>query len=62
MEIEIVQTKVCVCGRKIISVTGRCSICISEGSKALARYLAGEISFPKYMRELRKHGVNDYGE
>ena len=56
IDIEIRQTRECVCGREIISITGRCGLCIKEGSDAFWDYINGKITFPGFMRRLRKHG------
>jgi hypothetical protein len=56
MDIVIVLTEKCVCKRQVISVTGRCGICIKEGSEAFWLYMDGKITFPSFMRRLRKHG------
>ncbi len=56
MDIIIEQTEECVCGRQVISITGRCGLCIAEGSDALWDYINGKITFPGFMRRLRKYG------
>lgn len=44
MDVNIVQTEVCRCKREVISVSGRCGLCITEGAVAFWRYIDKEIS------------------
>lgn len=53
MDIEIIQTETCVCGRAIIGIGGRCELCVQEGALAFWEYINGKISYSEYMRRLK---------
>jgi len=56
MDIEITYTQQCSCSRGIIGVTGSCEQCFAERTALFWEYFNGKITFPKYMRELRRVG------
>ena len=54
MDIKIIQTEMCGCGRQVISVTGCCGICIREGAQAFWDLADGKITYPGFIRRLRR--------
>lgn len=52
MDVNITQTRTCVCGRDVISITGRCGLCITDASVLFWRYIDGEITLAGFMRKL----------
>jgi hypothetical protein len=56
VDTEIKQTRICSCGREVISVAGTCGTCIKEGSEAFWLFCNDQITFAGFMRRLRKRG------
>lgn len=54
MDVRIERTEICPCGKNVVGVSGRCDECISRGRALLELYLTGEISFPAYVRRMRR--------
>lgn len=55
MDVEkVTRTQMCRCGRNVIGLAGTCPQCIREGAEAFWAYVNGEISFPGFMRRLRR--------
>ena len=55
MDIEVTQTEVCICKRMTIGVSGTCDLCIIEGAQAFWDLVNKKISYPGFIRRLRRN-------
>lgn len=53
MEVHITQTRICKCGREVISMAGVCGLCAKEGAGLFWAYMAGKITFDHYMSRIK---------
>lgn len=59
MDIIVRNEQTCPCGRKFTGMPAHCDRCYREAADAFWAFIAGEITFPGFMRKLRKRVRND---
>jgi len=57
MDVKVTFTEICACKRGIVGCSGSCDLCIQEGTQAFWDLVNGKITYPGFMRRLRRGGI-----
>lgn len=53
MDVKVTQTEMCVCGREVIGVGGRCGTCVREGAEMFWMVVRGEMTVTEMTEGMR---------